>query len=125
MRVTSKTYFISGGHNFESHRALAKELDKLGGSMSDGIGCYQGIAEPVWLICHTDPTVEKDIINLAKSFDQTCVLVVYGDNQDAELIFTSGDRKPIGKMVCLGPDEGNLRGRDYTYVNGNFYVAET
>jgi hypothetical protein len=38
MRVTSKTYFISGGHNFESHRALAKELDKLGGSMSDGIG---------------------------------------------------------------------------------------
>lgn len=129
MKLLSRTYYISaqtskdGGINPNSHHELGKKLDKLGVSMIDALGSYQGNPELFWLATG-DNSMEHEIMLLAKEFNQECVLVVHGNNQDAELVYPDGSRKMLGTMVCLGPDEGSLKGRDYAYVNGNFYIVE-
>lgn len=121
--MQSRTFYISGDGTLESHKELGKELAKLSDSMCDGITTYNGKPFLVWLVSG-DHSMEQEILKLAQKFGQDAVLVVHGDNQDAELIYTTNVRKQLGTFVCLGPDEGKLLGRDYSYINGNFYVVE-
>ncbi len=136
MRSNNRSYFISAARkeltpkqNLERHTELYVKLNKLGLDSVEGTGLYQGIPELMFVV-NSDNTIEESIVNLAKEFKQECIMIVYAIDSVAELVYPYNcdedfvDRKVIGKMVCLGENEGALRGRDYSYIDNKFYVVE-
>ncbi len=134
MRSNNRSYFISAARkeltpkqNLERHTNLFIKLNKLGLDSVEGTGLYSGIPELIFVV-NGDNTIEESIINIAKEFEQDCILCVYGIDSVAELIYYNSINKitktVIGKMVCLGENEGALRGRDYSYINEKYYVVE-
>jgi hypothetical protein len=131
----SKTYYFSAfknnltaAQNLDRHSELRHKLTRLGYSKQECIGVYKGNPELTFLVCNNLGTTEEDIINLAKEYQQESILIVYGDNQDAEIVYTGGLRIVIGKFKCIGGEDGvttePLNGRDYTYYNNKYYIVE-
>ena len=130
MKSTSKSYFVSAfvkdqtiKVNVEKHYELGKKIDALGLLKTDVIGTFQGNSELSWCIYGNDAT-DQVILDLVNEYNQVCGLVVYGADQTAKLIYPNGTFEKVGTMVNLGPEDGKLKGRDYSYVNGQFYVVE-
>lgn len=137
MRTNSKAYYFSAfknglspAVNLDRHSELRHKLTKLGYNKLEGIGMYNGVPELTFLVCNNLGTTEEDIIALSKEYQQDTILIVHGDNQDAELVFNNGakSRFIMGKFKCIDGEDGNttepLNGRDYSFFNNKYYVIE-
>jgi hypothetical protein len=130
MKSTSKSYFISAfvkGRNIkinsEKHYELGKKIDALSLFKTDVVGVFQGNVELSWCVSGNE-TNEQQILDLLNEYKQICALVVYGSDQTAKLLYPNGFYEKVGTMVNLGPEDGQLKGRDYSFINGQFYVIE-
>lgn len=136
MRTNNKVYYFSAfkndltaAQNLERHSELRSKVTKLGLPKYEGIGIYKSTPELMFLVSSNLGTTEDQVLALAKEYEQESILIVYGDNQDAEFVYPdTGSRVIVGKFKCIGGEDGNtteqLRGRDYTYVNGKYYVID-
>ncbi len=131
----SKTFFISAfknnltaAENLDRHSALRHSITKLGYIKDEGIGCFNNNPELTILVNTNLTNAEEDFISLMKQYNQECVLIVHGIDSAAQLLYPDGTTKTIGKMKCIGGEDGvttePLRGRDYTYVNEKYYIVE-
>ncbi len=130
MKVLSRTYYVSAKCNNDTmmesvnkHCALAARLKTLGLPMKDSLGSWNGKPEAFWLVSG-DNTIEETVLKIALEFKQECVLVVHGDNQDAELIYPDGARKMLGTMTCVGDNYDEVNGEDYNLVDGLYYIVK-
>lgn len=130
MKTTNRTFFISAfqsskdlSTNANNHKALDMEIQMaFNVKATEVIGMYNGKQELSFAI-YGDNNLEDKLLSLAKIFNQESMLIVYSDGA-AELVFSKDSRKTIGKWKCLGENEGELKGRDYSYYGNNFYVVE-
>ena len=131
MKTNTRVYYISAAKkdlpvstNLDRHSELRSKITKLGYTKTECIGMYKGVPELSLIITGINNNTESDLLQLAKEYEQECIMCVYGIDSTAELISSSNNREVIGRMVCLGENEGALKGRDYSFVNEKFYVVE-
>lgn len=134
MKPITRTFYISAYKagkemlfNNNRHKVMYATLLVMGYDPVECMGCYQGQTEQSFAIAG-DNNDEIKLLELAKSYDQESILAVYNDGV-AELIYAnSGDRRVIGKMKCIGGEDGDtkemINGRDYTFIAGKYYVVE-
>lgn len=144
MNSTSRSFFISAAlksldvrNNMERHLRLRDKLRELGHTFNkvEAIGTYNNVPELTFIVSG-DNNTEEEIVLLAKEFQQECIMIVYGKDSVAELVYTKdvhldainwdikdGTRQVIGKMVCKGSDP-ILNGKDYTFSQDLYYCVE-
>ena len=126
--VTDKFYFVSvyqSGKTLEenkkAHAAMLQSLKTQGRTVAEVNGSYQGIQEQSLLIVGTNLT-EESVAKIATENKQESYLVVHYDGA-AELVFSTGVRKILGKMNQVSKEEA-MKKADWSEVNGTFFVVE-
>ena len=134
MKNNSRSYYLSAfkehlspGENMDRDLELKSKLSKMGYTFISAIGCYNGIPEFSVIVSSDNASDEEFFIKLAKEYRQESILLVYGIDQTAELLYVNdSSRKTIGKMVKYDGENVVLKGRDYTYINAtnSYYLVE-
>lgn len=126
--VTDKFYFVSvyqSGktveENKKAHDAMLQSLKTQGRTVAEVNGSYQSVQEQSLLIVGTNLT-EESVAKIATENKQESYLVVHYDGA-AELVFSTGARKILGKMNQVSKEEA-MKKADWSEVNGTFFVVE-
>jgi hypothetical protein len=126
--ITERFYFVSVyqsgktlDENKKAHKATLEELKKQGRTVAEVNGCYNGVPEQSLLIIGTNLT-EESIDKLAKDNKQESYLMVHYDGA-AELVFSTGTRKMLGKMQTKTKEEAEKLA-SWSELNGNYFVVE-